>query len=73
MPSLWRGGDRNRDPEAGVDIHSYLKAQAYARTEVDQWLAQKAFPFSRYDSGLGYLHRERCWNDGVDDSTTFYH
>jgi hypothetical protein len=44
----------------------------YEPREVDQWLAEEAFPFSKYDSELGWLVRSMRRNDGAGGSIATY-
>jgi len=53
-------------------MREYLKRLIYTRKEVDDWFAGRAFPFSRYDSELGYLLRSGRFKDGVDGSISTY-
>ena len=55
-----------------MDTREYLEGLLYQPAEVDKWLAGEAFPFSKYDPELGFLHRTRRRNDGIDDSTPVY-
>src|SRR6266567_1295755 len=42
------------------------------RQQVDDWLAGRAFPFSKYDSELGYLHRSRRFKEGMEGTICTY-
>ena len=55
-----------------MDTREYLEGLLYHPAEIDKWLAGEAFPFSKYDPELGFLHRTRRRHDGVDDSTPVY-
>ena len=55
-----------------MDTREYLEGLLYQPAEVDKWLAGEAFPFSKYDPELGFLHRTRRRHDGIDDSTPVY-
>ncbi len=50
----------------------FLKHILCSREDVDAWIAGRAFPFSKYDSELGYLHRDREFQDGIEGSITTY-
>ena len=50
----------------------YLRRVLYARDDLTAWLAGKAFPFSKYDPELGYLHIDRDFKEGVDGSVCSY-
>jgi len=40
--------------------------------EVQDWLAGRAFPFGKYDSELGFLHRDRRFKEGIEGSICTY-
>jgi hypothetical protein len=44
----------------------------YSGQDLDDWLAAKGFPFSKYDPELGYLHIDRDFKEGVDGSICQY-
>src|SRR6266571_3860498 len=50
----------------------YLAGLVRTRQEVDDWLTGRAFPFSKYDSELGYLHRDRRFKEGIEDTICTY-
>lgn len=50
----------------------YLKGILYTREEVEQWLAEKAFPFAKYSSEFGWLLRDARFQDGVDGAINVY-
>ena len=50
----------------------FLKHLLCSRHDVDDWIAGRAFPFSKYDSELGYLHRDREFRDGIEGSISTY-
>lgn len=50
----------------------YLKTLLYTREDLDAWRAGTAFPFSKYDPELGYLHIDRRFAEGVDGSICTY-
>ena len=50
----------------------YLAGLVRTRQEVDDWLTGRAFPFSKYDSELGYLHRDRRFREGIEDTICTY-
>ena len=55
-----------------VDKKTYLSEILYTKKEVDDWLAGKAFPFSKYHPELGWLLNNASFKDGVDDSISIY-
>ncbi|MDA4112732.1 MAG: hypothetical protein OK474_01665 [Thaumarchaeota archaeon] len=50
----------------------FLKGIVYERSEIDEWLSGRRFPFSKYDPDIGYLHRDRRCREGVDGSWCTY-
>ena len=44
----------------------------YSRDEIADWLIGKAFPFSKYDAELGYLHIDRDFREGSDGAVCTY-
>lgn len=55
-----------------VTPESYLRSILYTRQEVEDWLAEKAFPFAKYSSEFGWLLRSGRLVDGVNDSICTY-
>jgi len=55
-----------------IDAREYLAGLMYNPEEVNQWLAETAFPFSKYDAELGWLVRTMRRRDGVDGSISSY-
>ncbi len=53
-------------------IESYLRSILYTQREVDDWLAEKAFPFAKYSSEFGWLLLSGRFVDGVDNSICTY-
>jgi hypothetical protein len=49
----------------------YLKRIVYKRSEIDRWLS-KSYPFSIYDSEVGYLHQNRRCREGIGGSLCTY-
>jgi hypothetical protein len=45
-------------------VRDYLASLVATREDIDAWLAQQAFPFSKYDPELGYLHIDREFPEG---------
>jgi hypothetical protein len=54
------------------DEEKYLKEILYTKKEVDDWLAGKAFPFSKYHSEFGWLLNNAQFRDGIDNSVSIY-
>lgn len=63
--------NRNFEPSE-TQIQAYLKPLLMSEAEVDNWLANKAFPFSKYDGELGYLHIDRDFREGQDGAVCRY-
>jgi hypothetical protein len=55
-----------------ITAREMLKGLLCTQTEVEQWLAGKAFPFAKYSSEFGWLLRSGLAHDGVDQSTCVY-
>jgi hypothetical protein len=55
-----------------VDEREFLGEILYTKKEVDDWLAGKAFPFSKYHPEFGWLLNNASFKDGVDDSISTY-
>ena len=55
-----------------MDARTFLDGILYTREEVDAWLSERAFPFAKYDSELGWLLRDAEFRDGLDDSISRY-
>ncbi len=53
-------------------IREYLKSLLPSREDLDRWLSGKAFPFSKYDAELGYLHIDRDFKEGQDGAICRY-
>ncbi len=55
-----------------MDERIYLEEILYTEKEVDEWLAGKAFPFSKYHAEFGWLLNNGHYQDGVDDTYSTY-
>ena len=55
-----------------MDKLEYLTSLTYSRQELDDWFAGRAYPFSKYNSEFGYLHRSGSRSDGANGSTCTY-
>ena len=53
-------------------VREHLAHLVRTRQDVSDWLAGRAFPFSKYDAALGYLHRDRRFRQGIDNSVCTY-
>ena len=68
-------GQRAQAADGGFsekEIREYLAPLVNTREEVDAWLNATKFPFSRYDAGLGYLHRDRDFKEGIHGAIASY-
>jgi hypothetical protein len=70
-PSL-RGQNEPAKVTPYVTARDYLRSLLYTKTEVEQWLAQKAFPFAKYSAEFGWLLRSGRVRDGVSNSVCVY-
>lgn len=55
-----------------MDARDFLKGLLYTRSEVDDWISGRRFPFAKYDPDLGYVHRDRKCKDAIDGSDSVY-
>ena len=60
------------DIQSEAAARDYLKGLLLTRDDVDAWLAGTAFPFSRYDAELGYLHIDRDFKEGIGGAICRY-
>lgn len=54
------------------EIRDYIKKILYTREEIDAWFAGKSFPFSKYNSELGWLLNSNSFQDGINNSWSIY-
>ena len=70
------GANKNSASGSGqknpLTARDYLKSILYRREEVEQWLAEKAFPFAKYSSEFGWLLRDARFLDGIDGAINTY-
>jgi len=59
------------EPHA-VNARHYLQEILYTTAEVDDWLAGRAFPFSKYHARYGWLLNNARFRDGIDNSYSIY-
>jgi len=64
--------DKQSSQNKIINEKEYLKEILYTRREVDDWLANKAFPFSKYHSEFGWLLNNAHFRDGIDNSMSTY-
>ena len=55
------------------EIRDFLGELLYTRQEVDDYFADRAFPFSKHSPEFGWLLRDAYFRDGVNDSISVYH
>lgn len=55
-----------------MHAREFLKQRVYSQSEIDGWLSGKLFPFCKYDSEIGYLHRDRRCREGIAGSLCTY-
>ena len=55
-----------------AEAREYLKTLIYTKEDVDNWFARSAFPFCKYDGIMGYLHIDRSFQEGLDNSWASY-
>lgn len=55
------------------EIRDFLGGLLYTREEVDDYFADRAFPFSKHSPEFGWLLRDAYFKDGVNDSISVYH
>jgi hypothetical protein len=53
-------------------VRAYLKKILYTRDEIDAWFAGSAFPFSKYNSELGWLLNSDTFQDGLNNTWSVY-
>ena len=55
------------------EIREFLKGLLYTRQEVDDYFADRAFPFSKHSPEFGWLLRDSFFRDGMNNSISVYH
>ncbi len=63
---------QGRTDPAAVNARQYLQEILYSTADVDDWLAGRAFPFSKYHAKYGWLLNNARFRDGVDNSYSTY-
>jgi hypothetical protein len=58
--------------KAPVKAREMLQGLLLSKTDVEQWLAGKEFPFAKYNSEFGWLLRSGLARDGIDHTTCVY-
>lgn len=69
------GKDKNTilDSITEKEIREFLSGLLYTPQEVDDYFADRAFPFSKHSPEFGWLLRDAYFHDGVNDSISVYH
>ncbi len=55
------------------EVREFLSNILYTPEEVDDYFADRAFPFSKHSPEFGWLLRDAYFRDGVDNSISVYH
>jgi len=55
------------------EIRNFLAELLYTRQEVDDYFADRAFPFSKHSPEFGWLLRDAYFRDGLNNSISVYH
>ena len=69
------GTDKNSilDSITEKEIRNFLTGLLYTRQEVDDYFADRAFPFSKHSPEFGWLLRDAFFRDGINKSISVYH
>ena len=69
------GRDKNSilDSITEKEIRNFLTGLLYTRQEVDDYFADRAFPFSKHSPEFGWLLRDAFFRDGINASISVYH
>jgi len=70
--SSFKGGKTILEAITKKEIRDFLRGLLYSRQEVDDYFADKAFPFSKHSSEFGWLLRDAYFRDGVNNSVSVY-
>ncbi|MBT3383616.1 MAG: hypothetical protein HN778_02210 [Prolixibacteraceae bacterium] len=54
------------------EMRQFLSGLLYTKKEVDDYFADKAFPFSKHSPEFGWLLRDAYFRDGVNNSISVY-
>jgi hypothetical protein len=55
-----------------ITAEAFLEHHLYTKQEIDDWLANSAFPFAKYNSEFGWLLNSDLIQDGVDNTVSVY-
>ena len=69
------GRDNNSilDSITEKEIRNFLAGLLYTRQEVDDYFADRAFPFAKHSPAFGWLLRDAFFRDGINNSISVYH
>jgi hypothetical protein len=69
------GKDNNSilDSITEEEIRDFLGGLLYTREDVDDYFADRAFPFSKHSPEFGWLLRDAYFRDGLNGSISVYH
>jgi hypothetical protein len=76
LPYTASMGSENSDLLGSItepEIRNFLERLLYTRREVDDYFADRAFPFSKHSPEFGWLLRDAYFQDGVHGSISVYH
>ena len=55
-----------------TEAREYLTGLLYKKSDIANWFSRSAFPFCKYDSIMGYVHIDRRFQEGLDNSWVTY-
>jgi hypothetical protein len=70
--SRGRNEEEKMEQKLEPRIREFLSQIISTKQEVSDWLAEKILPFCRYDSDLGFVHRDRTFKEGISGSACTY-
>ena len=60
------------DSISELEMRQFLSGLLYTKKEVDDYFADKAFPFSKHSPEFGWLLRDAYFRDGINNSISVY-
>jgi len=72
VPSSARNEQKKMEESLEPRIRSFLSQIIPTKQEVTDWLAERILPFCKYDSQLGFVHRDRTFKEGINGSACTY-
>jgi hypothetical protein len=67
-----RNEQKKMEENLELRIRAFLSEIVSNKQEVSDWLAERILPFCKYDSQLGFIHRDRTFNEGIGGSACTY-